>query len=87
MMRTEYDAMLARLRESIGPTVEDRSAPMQEEDPRAEQLASVLRMLASSRSPLGGSRKESATEIRADTPHIRPHLASRPATTLFTAGS
>jgi hypothetical protein len=50
MMRTEYDAMLARLRESIGPTVEDRSAPMQEEDPQADQLASVLRMLASSTS-------------------------------------
>lgn len=44
-MQTPYEAMLARLRESIGPTVEDRSAPMQEEDPQAEQLASVLRML------------------------------------------
>jgi hypothetical protein len=46
LMQTPYDAMVARLRESIGPTVEDRSAPMQEEDPEAEQLASVLRMLA-----------------------------------------
>jgi hypothetical protein len=53
-MQTPYEAMLARLRESIGPTVEDRSAPMHEEDPQAEQLAGVLRMLAASAAEAGG---------------------------------
>jgi hypothetical protein len=41
-----YDAMLARLRESIGPAVGDSSSP-QQEDAQAQQLAGVLRMLAS----------------------------------------
>ena len=44
---TPHEAMLARLRESIGPTVGNPLSPQQEEDAQAQQLAGVLRMLGS----------------------------------------
>lgn len=46
-MNAPDDALLVRLRESIGPTVGNPASPEQEEDPQAQQLAGVLRMLAS----------------------------------------